>query len=299
MKTILLLGKNGQVGSALHAVLESRAHVIAHDRATCDISDFDQLRSVLNSANPDVIVNAAAYTAVDRAEGEEGICSRVNSLAPGVIAEMARNLGAILVHYSTDYVFNGEKQSPYLEDDRPDPLNVYGRSKNDGDQAVLASGCRSIVLRVGWVYGLTGQNFARTILQLARVRDEISVVADQFGAPTSASFVADITAKLIDKVLVTNESSHFGTFHLAAAGKVSWHGYAAELLREAQKLNLKMQTTSNGIVPISSQEYDAVAPRPRNSVLDTGKIQRTFSVRMPEWQVDLRHLVQLLSKEKL
>jgi dTDP-4-dehydrorhamnose reductase len=299
MKTILLLGKNGQAGSALRAVLESRAHVIAHDRTTCDLSDFDQLRSVIRSANPDVIVNAAAYTAVDRAEGEEAVCSKVNSVAPGVIAEMARNLGAAFVHYSTDYIFNGEKSSAYLEDDNPDPLNAYGRSKHKGDQAILASGCRSIILRVGWVYSATGQNFARTILRLARERDNISVVSDQFGAPTSASFIADVTAKLIDKVLQADESSHFGVFHLAAAGRVSWHGYAVELLNEARRLNLKLQTSPDGIVPISSTEYAAGAPRPRNSVLDTGKIQRTFSVRMPEWQVGVRHLVQELGTEQI
>lgn len=299
MKTILLLGKNGQVGSALHAVLESRAHVIAHDRTTCNLSDFDQLRSVIRSANPDVIVNAAAYTAVDRAEGEEAVCCRVNSLAPGVIAEMARNLGAVFVHYSTDYIFNGEKSSAYLEDDHPDPLNVYGWSKHKGDQAILASGCRSFILRVGWVYSAIGQNFAKTILRLARERDSISVVSDQFGAPTSAHLIADVTAKLIDKVLETDESSYFGIFHLAAAGRVSWHGYAVELLSEAHRLNLKLRTGPDGVIPISSGEYAAVAPRPRNSVLDTGKIQRTFSIRMPVWQVGVRHLVQELSKERI
>lgn len=299
MKKILLFGKNGQVGSALQIALRTRGTVIVHDRTTCDLSDFDQLRSVINSVNPHIIVNAAAYTAVDRAENEKDLCFRVNSLAPGVIAEAAGRLDAIFVHYSTDYVFNGEKLSAYLEDDRPDPLNVYGRSKLDGDRAILASGARSIILRVGWVYGRTGQNFANTILRLARKQDRIAVVADQFGAPTSAGFIADVTAELIDRAIEADEPSCFGIFHLAAAGRVSWHGYATELLREAHRLNFRLQAGPDEIVPISSEEYAAIAPRPKNSVLDTGKIQRAFSVHMPEWQVGVQQLVQELSKEPI
>lgn len=297
MNRILLLGKNGQVGSALQTALAARGTVIAHDRTTCDLSDFDQLRSIIGSVKPDIIVNAAAYTGVDRAENEEAACFRVNSLAPGVIARAARELDAILVHYSTDYVFNGEKLSAYLEDDRPDPLNVYGRSKLDGDREILTSGARSIILRVGWVYGAEGQNFARTILRLAGSQDRISVVADQFGAPTSAGFIANVTAELIDRVIEANDTSCLGVFHLAATGRVSWHGYATELLREAQRLNFRLQAGPDEIVPITSDQYAAAAPRPKNSVLDTGKIQRTFSVRMPEWQVGVQQLVRELSKE--
>lgn len=296
MKTILLFGKNGQVGSALQTVLRTRGTVIAHDRTTCDLSDFDQLRSVINSAKPDIIVNAAAYTAVDRAETEKDLCFRVNSLAPGVMAEMAGRLNAVLVQYSTDYVFNGQKSSAYLEDDRPDPLNVYGRSKLDGDRVILASAARSIILRVGWVYSAAGQNFANTILRLARKQDRISVVADQFGAPTSAGFIADTTAKLIDQI-EPDKPQGFGVFHLAAAGRVSWHGYATELVREAHRLNFGIKAGPDDVVPIPSDAYAAAAPRPKNGVLDTAKIQRTFSIQMPEWQVGVQQLVQELSKE--
>lgn len=296
MKTILLFGKNGQIGSALQRTLGKRGTVIAHDRTTCDLSDFDQLRSVINSVKPGIIVNAAAYTGVDRAESDEAVCSRVNSLAPGVMAEAAGELDAIFVHYSTDYVFNGEKVSAYLEEDRPEPLNAYGRSKLGGDRTVLASGGRSIILRVGWIYSAAGQNFANTILRLARKQDRIAVVADQFGAPTSACFIADMTAELLDRVIEADEPSRFGVFHLAAAGRVSWHGYATELLREARRLNFRLQAGPDEIVPVSSDEYAAVAPRPKNCVLDTGKIQRTFSVRMPEWQVGVQQLVRELSR---
>ncbi|WP_024575202.1 MULTISPECIES: dTDP-4-dehydrorhamnose reductase [unclassified Afipia] len=296
MKTILLFGKNGQIGSALQTVLRTRGAVVALDRTTCDLSDVDQLRSVIGSVKPDIIVNAAAYTAVDRAESDKDLCFRVNSLAPAVMAEAASRLNAVLVHYSTDYVFSGDKPSAYLEDDRPDPLNAYGRSKLDGDQAVLASGCRSIILRVGWVYSAAGQNFANTILQLARKQDRITVVADQFGAPTSARFIADTTANLIDQINL-DKPQRFGVFHLAAAGRASWHGYATELLREARRLNFGLGAGPDDVVPISSTEYATVAPRPRNSMLDTGKIQRVFSVRMPDWQVGVRQLVQELSKE--
>ncbi len=290
---VLLLGKDGQVGSALQASLALRGQLFAHNRTTCDLADIAQLRSVIRDTQPSIIVNAAAYTAVDKAEQDEEVCFKVNAIAPGVIAEEAATLGTWLIHYSTDYVFDGAKSMPYLEDDLPRPLNVYGRSKLAGDRAIMAAGNHTI-LRVAWVYGLTGNNFAKTILRLASERDELRIVNDQFGAPTSAEMIAEITACIIDRYVARdqkNAADFCGVFHVAPKGRISWHGFALELIREAERQNQKLSIREGGVIPIASNEYPTAAVRPRNSSLDTGKLRRTFQLDLPPWQANLKTFV--------
>lgn len=290
---ILLLGMDGQVGSALRARLAARGQLVAHGRATCDFTNVEALRHVIRTAQPNLIVNAAAYTAVDEAEHDEETCRRVNAVAPGVIAEEASALEARLVHYSTDYIFDGKKDLPYLEDDLPGPLNVYGRSKLAGDRAVLAAGNHTI-LRVAWVYGSTGHNFARTILRLAQERDELRIVDDQFGAPTSAELIAEVTARIIDRYLArdqTDSAADCGVFNLAPEGRTSWHGFALKLIREANRQGHMLRAKESGVIPIPSNQYPVAATRPRNSSLNTEKLRQAFQFNLPSWQADMQNLI--------
>jgi len=296
---IMLLGKAGQVGSALLPHLASRGIAITHDRNTCDLQNAGQIRAAIRHAVPDVIINAAAYTAVDRAEADKNICYEINGNAPRVIADVAANIGATVVHFSTDYVFNGEKQSAYTEDDKPFPLNVYGQSKLTGDIAVL-SNPNNIVLRVSWVYGKTGNNFARTILRLAAERDELRIVADQYGVPTSADLIADMTTRVIDRIAASNRSgapAPAGLFNLAPAGRISWYDYAVHLVREARRLGMETKVTEDRILPIPSSQYQTAAARPANSSLDTSKFESEFAVTLPEWRIGVADLINQLAKQ--
>jgi dTDP-4-dehydrorhamnose reductase len=298
---ILLFGKNGQVGSALQGALASRGIVSAHDRATCNLENIDQLRTVIHDARPNVIVNAAAYTAVDDAEIDQAACLRINAIAPAVIAHEARAIGAYFIHYSTDYVFDGKKAGPYLEDDPPCPLNAYGRSKLAGDQSVLASTGNNIILRIGWVYGLEGNNFAKAILRQATERDELKVVDDQFGAPTSAELIADVTSRIVDRCWTgaigadqEQIKKHLGIFNVAPTGRTSWHGYATELVREALRQGRSLRVAEGGIIPVASEKYPGAAARPKNSLLDTSRLRQSFSIHLPAWQVDIKRFVARL-----
>jgi dTDP-4-dehydrorhamnose reductase len=295
---ILLLGKDGQVGSALQIRLADRGQIFAPNRITCDLLNVDQLRDVIRSVQPHIIINAAAYTAVDRAEEDAEVCFRANAIAPGIIAEEADALGARLIHYSTDYVFDGKKDAAYLEEDRPSPLNAYGRSKLAGDQAVCMATDNHTIIRVGWVYGLTGKNFAKTILRLAAERDEIRIVDDQVGAPTSAEFIAEVTTRIVNfcdsNAWPNAEEKGRGVFNLAPSGKVSWHGYAVELTREARRHGQSLRVEEDNIIPITSEQYRTAAARPRNSLLDTRKIRQAFDLDIPDWQVHLKKFVAAL-----
>ena len=292
---ILLLGKNGQVGSALQSRLAGRGQVFAHSRATCDLANADHVRDVIRSVQPNVIINAAAYTAVDRAEEDEDTCFRINAVAPGIIAEEAEAVGAWLVHYSTDYVFDGTKESAYLEEDVPGPLSVYGRSKLAGDRAILGATENHTILRVSWVYGLAGRNFAKTILSLAAERDELRIVDDQFGAPTSAELIADVTARILDCGVADTTSQEAknarGVFNLAASGCVSWQGYAVELIREAKRQGRSLRVAADKVIPITSEQWPTAAARPKNSLLDTQRIRQTFRLDLPGWQVHLKQFI--------
>jgi dTDP-4-dehydrorhamnose reductase len=298
---ILLFGKNGQVGSALQGALASHGMVSAHDRATCNLENIDQVRAVIHDARPNIIVNAAAYTAVDAAEIDQAACHRVNAIAPAVIADEAKAIGAYFIHYSTDYVFDGNKAGPYLEDDPPCPLNAYGRSKLAGDQSVLASTGNNIILRIGWVYGLEGKNFAKTILRLATERDELKVVDDQIGAPTSAELIADVTSQIVDRCWTgaigadrEQLKKHLGIFNVAPTGRTSWHGYATELVREALRQGQPLRVAEAGIIPVASENHPGAATRPKNSLLNTNRLRQSFSIQLPEWQVDVKRFISKL-----
>ena len=266
---ILLTGRNGQVGWELERALAPLGEMIATDRSTLDLTSEEQIRSVVRAVKPNVIVNAAAYTAVDKAESEPELAMRINGFAPGVLAEEAKRLGALLVHYSTDYVFDGEKATPYDEDDEPNPINVYGRTKLEGERAVKASGCRHLVLRTSWVYGARGKNFLLTMLRLARERSELRVVDDQVGAPTSSGAIARATAQCLRR-------NAQGLYHFAAAGRVSWCGFARAILARAR--------IDTPVVAIRSEDYPTPARRPRNSCLDCSRLRADCGVSIASWE---------------
>lgn len=289
----LVTGSNGQVGFELRRSLAPLGQVIALDRRGCDMSDPDAIRRVVRAAKPRVIVNAAAYTAVDKAETDADAAFAINGAAPGVLAEEAKALGSLLVHYSTDYVFDGNKDAPYVESDAINPQSVYGKSKAAGEAAIAAVGGDALVLRTCWVAGAHGGNFAKTMLRLARERDSLRVVADQFGAPTTAALIADVTAQILGRGLVPGARDSFpvGVYHLAAAGETSWHGYATEVLRYAAAHGVELKVDPARIEAIPAKSYPVPAPRPANSRLDTGKLQAAFGVHLPDWQQGVAHLL--------
>ena len=277
---ILLTGRNGQVGWELERALAPLGEVIACDRAALDLMQPDRIVSVVRAARPEVIVNAAAYTAVDKAESEPDAAFAVNANGVRVLAEEAKRAGALLVHYSTDYVFDGTKGSPYVEDDETGPLNVYGRSKLAGEQAIGAAGGRFLILRTSWVFAPRGRNFFLTVRRLLREKDEIRVVSDQIGAPTSAAALAAATAELLGRHRREALGEASGLYHATAAGHTSWHGFAAEIAR----LEHAHLPTTPRVVPIPSSAYPSPARRPKNSRLSNEKLRRTFAVVLPSWE---------------
>ncbi|CAI3797105.1 dTDP-4-dehydrorhamnose reductase [Pseudomonas sp. MM221] len=299
---ILLLGKNGQLGWELQRALAPLGEVIALDRqgsgSLCgDLSNLDGLAATVQALAPDVIVNAAAYTAVDQAESEPALAARVNAEAPGVLAREAARLGAWLIHYSTDYVFNGSGQAPWQEDAPTGPLSVYGRTKREGELAIHASGASAIVLRTSWVYAARGHNFAKTILRLAAERDALNVVADQFGAPTGAELIADVTAHVLRQVFSVKDPRHLaGIYHLAAAGVTSWHGYAQFVLAHASRKGVALRVCAEQVGAISTEAYPVPAPRPRNSRLALAKLEETFNLKMPLWQQGVQRMLDEIQR---
>lgn len=289
---ILLLGKDGQVGRELCRALLPLGEVVALGRDGADLRDQGALLAVLSSCQPNAIVNAAAYTAVDAAESDRETATQVNALAVATLARHAQAAGALLVHFSTDYVFDGTQQRAYTEIDKPNPLNVYGSTKLAGEQAIQAAGCDALVFRIGWVYSPHGKNFLKTMLRLARERERLDVVSDQHGTPTSAEMVADITALAIQRHCAGQLPA--GTYHLAAAGSTDWHAYARYIVAGAAARGATLALTSEGIHAIATRDYPAAAQRPSNSTLDTTKLSRALQLRMPSWteQVD-RTLNQL------
>ncbi|WP_223483739.1 dTDP-4-dehydrorhamnose reductase [Pseudomonas sp. A-RE-19] len=295
---ILLLGKNGQVGWELQRSLAPLGELIALDRhpvdgLSGDLSDLDALRTTIRQVRPDIIVNAAAYNAVDEAESDTHLADLVNGQASQVMAEEAASLGAWLIHYSTDYVFNGEGLTPWQETDAVAPLNHYGASKLAGEQAIAASGCKHLIFRTSWVYSARGNNFAKTMLRLAKNRDTLSVIADQIGAPTGADLIADVTALAIRQVLQRPELA--GLYHLAASGEVSWHGYASHVIDFAKANGEELAVMV--INSIDASAYAAPARRPLNSRLSTQKLRDNFSLYLPDWQSGVtRMLMEVLNK---
>jgi dTDP-4-dehydrorhamnose reductase len=285
--TILVTGRTGQIGWELQSALAPLGTVIALDRGGMDLASPDSIRRAIRDASPDIIANAAAYTAVDQAESEPDLAMRVNGIAPGVMAEEAKRLGAVLVHYSTDYIFDGTKKQPYVEDDPPNPLSQYGRSKLAGEQAIALSGATHLIFRTSWVYAARGRNFLRTILRLARERTELRIVNDQVGAPTSARFIAEATAQVLRQVGDGHAAiaGHAGIYNLTATGAVSWYGFASAVFAEAKA---RLGMTPPNLIPITTAEYPLPARRPANSRLDNSRLLAAFGLTPPPWDTMLK-----------
>ena len=272
---ILLTGKSGQIGWELERSLAPVGEVFAFDRASLDLADPDQIVRRVREVRPELIVNAAAYTAVDRAESEPELATRINAVAPRILAEEARRAGALLIHYSTDYVFDGTKPTPYVETDAPNPISAYGRSKLEGEQKIREAGCRHLILRTGWVYGARGSNFLLTMLRLAGERREIGVVDDQIGAPTWCWDIAAATARL-----AADAGTIEGLYHLAANGRTSWCGFAREIFGRCG--------IATRLLPIQSAQYASAAKRPANSTLSCESLLKKSGIALPEWTASLR-----------
>ncbi|HRN75310.1 MULTISPECIES: dTDP-4-dehydrorhamnose reductase [Ottowia] len=283
---ILLLGKNGQLGWELQRSLAPLGELVALDRQGADglcgdLADLQGLTATVRQLQPQLIVNAAAYTAVDQAEREPELARRINAEAPAGLAREAAASGALLVHYSTDYVFDGSGSTPWQEDDATGPLSVYGATKLEGEQAIVQSGCKHLILRTSWVYAARGGNFARTMLRLGQERERLTVIDDQWGAPTGAELIADVTAHAI--VQTRAQPAKAGTYHLAPAGETSWFGYASHVIAQARQVLPAGRIKATEIAPIPSSDYPTPARRPHNSRLDTRRLQATFGLRLPPW----------------
>jgi dTDP-4-dehydrorhamnose reductase len=287
---ILITGKNGQVGTELARLYQSRGDVVLTGRDECDLSSEQSIRDVVGRVKPAIIVNAGAYTAVDQAEKERELCFAINATAPRVLAQEAARLNALLVHYSTDYVFNGEKSEPYLESDPIDPINVYGASKAAGEAAIAEAGGRYLVLRTSWVYGAHGKNFLRTMLRLGAERNELRVVDDQVGAPTSAAAIAAATARLVEQYQQNAPYAVPGIYHMTAAGSTSWCGFARAIF------NAGVLGNRPRVQPIPSSDYPTPAKRPANSVLANDKFARTFAFRLGGWQQQLDQVLASMTE---
>lgn len=294
---ILILGAGGQLGQELQASFSGAGDVIAHKRDTVDLANEQAVRRAIQDASPDVILNAAAYTAVDRAESEAEPAMAINGVAPGIMAEEAQRAKALLVHYSTDYVFDGSKDGPWLETDMPSPLSVYGRSKLAGEEAIRKSGGRYLIFRTSWVYGPIGHNFLLTMLRLAKDRDQIRVVDDQYGSPTSTAELAKATRTIVDGLLsgrLGATEDWAGVYHMTCAGSVSWCGFARAIFSASARNGGRVPT----VMPISSAEYRTPAMRPHNSVLSSEKLHAAFGVRLAHWEAALQPVMERLRENE-
>jgi dTDP-4-dehydrorhamnose reductase len=290
---ILLFGKGGQVGWELQRALAPLGELVALDfDSTAHSADFsrpESLAATVQALRPDVIVNAAAHTAVDKAESEPELARAINATAPGVLAREAAILGAWLVHYSTDYVFDGSGQAPRAEDSPTGPLSVYGATKLEGEDLIRASGCRHLILRTSWVYAARGGNFAKTMLRLAAERDRLTVIDDQFGAPTGADLLADVTAHALRSL--QQQPALGGTYHCVAGGETSWHGYARFVIEWARAQGQPIQVAPEAVLPVPTSAYPTPAQRPLNSRLDTTKLQQAFGLQLPPWEQGVERML--------
>lgn len=294
---ILLLGKDGQLGWELQRALALLGELRACGREDADFTEPESLRALVRDFAPDVIVNAAAYTAVDKAEGDAGTAHVVNAAAPGVLAEEAAARGAWLVHYSTDYVFDGSKHGAWIETDTANPLSVYGRSKYEGEERIRASGAHHLILRTSWVFAARGANFARTMLRLAKERDALDVVADQHGAPTGAALLADATALALHRIAALGKGARglSGTYHLAAGGSTTWHAYARHVLALARRHGAVLKAGPEAVRAIASGAFPTPAVRPANSRLDCSKFCKSFGLVLPDWRHHVDRLIAELA----
>ncbi|WKJ92003.1 dTDP-4-dehydrorhamnose reductase [Methylomonas montana] len=290
---IVLFGKNGQVGWELQRSLAPLGELVALDRHSLnycgDLSNLAGIRETVRALRPDVIVNAAAYTAVDKAETETELAHMINALAPSALAEEAKNCGAFLLHYSTDYVFDGSGDQAWREGDSVAPLSVYGQTKLAGEQAIQASGCEYLIFRTSWVYAARGNNFAKTMLRLAQEREQLSVINDQIGAPTGAELLADVSAHAIRTAIQNPELT--GIYHLAAAGETSWYDYAHFVLDYARQSGMALKTSKQAVTAIPTSHYPTPAQRPLNSRLNTEKLKSAFDLRLPNWQTGVERML--------
>ena len=280
----LITGADGQLGFELQRALAPLGEVVACGRTACDLSNPDSIRAAVRATKPDILFNTGAYTAVDRAESEPDAAHAVNATAPGILSEEADRLGALVIHYSTDYVFDGTKVGSYSEEDATNPLGVYGKTKLEGERALAAATDNHLIFRTSWVFGAHGKNFLKTILRLASSRENLRIVADQFGAPTGAALLADVTAHVTVRQR-RNGPGNFpcGLYHLAAGGETSWHGFAHHIITRAAASSIPLQASPDSIFPIATSEYPTPAARPANSRLDTSKFRAAFSLHLPDW----------------
>ena len=298
---ILLLGANGQIGWELQRSLVLLGQVKACDRHAADLENLDGLRKLVRDYCPNVIVNAAAYTAVDRAESEPAKAHLINAKAVKLLAVEAKKLDAWLVHYSTDYIFDGTKKCAYTETDKPNPQSVYGKTKLQGEQAIEVSGCMYLIFRTSWVYATRGKNFVTTIIRLAKEHNEVKVVSDQIGAPTSAELIADLTALCLYQITCKKNSvpDATGIYHLTPEGKTSWHEFAQFVITESLRLGATFLAGPDNVVPIRTSEYPLPAKRPSNSLLDAQKLRNTFNVYMPPWQTHVKRLITEIHTQQI
>ena len=291
---VLLLGKGGQVGWELQRSLAPLGELVALDFDSTDFNaDFshpEQLAETVLKVRPDVIVNAAAHTAVDKAESEPDFARKLNATSPGVVAEAAKQISALMVHYSTDYVFDGSGSKPWREDDATGPLSVYGRTKLEGEQLIVANCPRHLIFRTSWVYAARGGNFAKTMLRLAKERDRLTVIDDQFGAPTGAELLADVSAHAIRATLQDEKKT--GLYHLVAGGETSWHGYAKFVVEQAREAGVELKASPSTVDAVPTSAFPTPATRPQNSRLDTSKLQSTFGLTLPHWQAGVARMLR-------
>ena len=286
---ILLIGKVGQVGWELRRTLAPVAQLVCVDFPEIDLGSGDSIRKWVSEARPRIVINAAAYTAVDKAEAEPDKAMKINGVAPGILAEEARKAGALMVHYSTDYVFDGTKTEPYVETDAPNPLGVYGRSKLAGDEAVRAAGGAHLIFRLCWVYGARGQNFMLTMMRLAREREKLQVVSDQVGCPTWSRLIAETTTLAVNRTIAAGDFAAFsGTYHLASSGATSWHGFASAIIGLMPAEGRKCAQ----VEAIPTSAYPTPAKRPAYSMLGCDKLERTFGLRLPPWEESLKQVLE-------
>jgi dTDP-4-dehydrorhamnose reductase len=288
---ILLTGKNGQVGFELAKKLSALGEVIATDREELDLTNPDAIRKFIDQTKPDIIINPAAYTAVDKAESEPDLAYQINVKAPEVLAEKAIDLDIPLIHFSTDYIFDGLKQEAYVETDPTNPQSVYGKTKHDGEEKIRKHE-KHIILRTSWVFGSHGNNFLKTILRLIMEKESLNIVSDQWGSPASASMLADVTFKIVDMIFKGKDFSGYGTYHVTSDGETNWFEYASLIANELIKLNASIKCVPDQIHPILTSEYPTAAKRPTNSRLNTDKIKKTFVLELPHWESEVKKVLR-------
>ena len=288
---ILLTGSNGQVGFELKNKLSALGEVVATDREELDLTNLNAIKNFIDQTKPDIIINPAAYTAVDKAESEPDLAYQINTLAPEVLASMAAELDIPLIHFSTDYVFDGLKKEAYVETDLTNPQSVYGKTKREGEEKIRKHP-KHIILRTSWVFGSHGNNFLKTILRLIQEKESLNIVGDQWGSPASASMLSDVTLKIVDEILKNKNFKDYGTYHVTNDGETNWQQYASLIASELIKLNVKIKCEPDKIHPILTSEYPTAAKRPLNSRLNTEKLKKTFMLELPHWESEVKRVLK-------